>query len=209
MKKFTLLIILMLGLILSFACAPKKTDHFLPAESAVAVAGFSQPIHRWQMINNHVVIGAKRFDPDIFKMLDSDLGALLSGNNYHIVAPSIVQQCVSVTPHGTDPGDAFHYWVSVARCVPADFILVPFVFEWQERVGGDWGVDEPARVTIELNLIDLSELRLSHFKFDERQQSLTENLLGAGRFFQRGGKWISARALAREGLEQGVRELGL
>lgn len=202
------LLILFLALS-SWACAPRKPAYEMPEKSVVAVAGFSQPTHRWQMINNHVVIGKQKADHGIVEMLDSDLAALISGSRHTIVGPVLLEQCVELVPHGTDPGSAFHYWVQVGRCVPADFILVPFLFDWKERKGGDLGVEEPAKVTLELNLIDLNELRLHRFFFDERQLSLSENLLDMGLFFRRGARWVSARELAREGLEQGVRELGL
>lgn len=209
MKKVILLFVSFLAVLLLMSCAPKKPAPEMPEKAVVAVAHFSQPVHRWQMINNNIVIGEKKTDQEIVQNLDSDLAAALEGSRHAIVPPELVKQCQNVTSHGTTPGSAFHYWVQVGKCVPADYILVPFVFEWRDRVGGGWGVDEPSKVTLELNLIDLKELTLKRFLFDERQQSLTENLLGVGRFFQRGAKWISARELSREGLEQGIRELGL
>ncbi len=207
MKKIILLIMFLA--LSSWACAPKKPVYEMPEESVVAVAGFSQPTHRWQMINNHVVLGKERIDRDIIEKLNSDLAALTSKSRHSFVGPAFLEQCAELVPHGTDPGSAFHYWVQVGRCVPADYILVPFLFDWKERKGGELGVEEPAKVTLELNLIDLKELRLNRYLFDERQMSLSENLLDMGLFFRRGAKWVSARELAREGLEQGVRELGL
>lgn len=204
-----LIFILLVAVLCSWACAPRKPAPVMPEKAVIAVAPFSQPAHRWQMINNHVMIGTKRVSDDVLKKLDSDLASRLSSSRHTIVGPKLLEQCMELIPHGTDPGAAFHYWVQVARCVPADFILVPFVFDWREREGGEWGVSEPAMVVFELNLIDLSELRLDRYLFDEKQQALTENLLGLGRFLQRGAKWISARELAREGIDNGVQELGL
>ncbi|WP_051617177.1 hypothetical protein [Desulfonatronovibrio hydrogenovorans] len=207
MKKIIILV-LVTGLI-SWSCAPKRPVDVLPEKAVVAVASFSHPVHRWQMINNHVIVGERKIDQDVLKKLDSDLAALTAGSRHTVINPRLLEQCTELVTHGTSPGSAFHYWVQVGKCVPADYILVPFVFDWRERKGGEWGVDEPAKVTLELNLIDLNELRLNRYLFDERQQSLTENILGMGRFLQRGGKWVSARELAREGLELGVRELDL
>ncbi len=206
--KNIILMMLLLSLC-SWGCAPRKPVVDMPEKAVVAVASFSQPVHRWQMINNHVVIRQERFDQDILAKLDNDLAALTSTSRHTIVGPTILKQCKDLVIHGTDPGSAFHYWVQVGRCVPADYILVPFLFHWQERKGGELGVEEPAKVTLELNLISISELRLNRFIFDEKQVSLSENLLHLGRFFQRGGRWVSARELAREGLEYGIRELGL
>jgi len=206
MKRISLLVLI---LVLSlWSCAPREPAHKMPEKSLVAVAGFSQPMHRWQMINNHVV-GGERVDKDILEMLNSDLAGLTSGSRYSVVGPKLLEQCTELVSHGTDPGAAFHYWVQVGRCVLADYILVPFLFDWKERKGSEWSVEEPAKVTLELNLIDVKLLRLQRFLLDERQQSLSENILDVGIFFQRGAKWVSARQLAREGLEKGVKELGL
>ncbi|RQD58446.1 MAG: hypothetical protein D5R98_08330 [Desulfonatronovibrio sp. MSAO_Bac4] len=209
MKNGILLFASFFVVFLLMSCAPKKPAPEMPEKAVVAVAHFSQPVHRWQMINNHIVVGKREISQEIVQNLDSDLAGALSGSRHVIVPAKLVEQCQTVTSHGTTPGSAFHYWVQVGKCVPADYILVPFVFDWRDRDGGEWGVNEPAKVTLELNLIDVKELSLNRFLFDERQQSLTENLLSAGRFFQRGGKWVSARELSREGLEQGIRELGL
>ncbi|MFP4236376.1 MAG: hypothetical protein ACLFRQ_02515 [Desulfonatronovibrio sp.] len=206
MKKIFLLLVLSLVL---FSCAPKKPVSDPPDEAVVAVAGFTQPAHQWQMINNHIVAGKDRVDEDIIAKLNADLAGFTSQSKYTIVGPRLLEQCEKLVSHGTDPGSAFHYWVQVGRCVPADYILVPFLFDWQERKGGELGVERPAKVTLELNLINVEELIMDRFLFDERQLSLSENILGAGQFFKRGAKWISARELAREGLQQGVRELGL
>lgn len=209
MKKGILLFVSFFAVFLLMSCAPKKTAPEMPEKAVIAVAHFSQPAHRWQMINNYIIVGERKISQDTVKNLDSDLAGVLSDSRHAIVPAEFVEQCQAVTSHGTTPGSAFHYWVQVGKCVPADYILVPFIFDWRDRDGGEWGVNEPAKVTLELNLIDVKELSLNRFLFDERQQSLTENLFGAGRFFQRGGKWVSARELSREGLEQGIRELGL
>jgi hypothetical protein len=47
------------------------------------------------------------------------------------------------------------------------------------------------------------------FLYDEQQRSLSEDLSHAGRFFQRGGKWVSTMELAEDGLRAGLREMGL
>ncbi|GHV55345.1 hypothetical protein FACS1894206_09640 [Deltaproteobacteria bacterium] len=49
----------------------------------------------------------------------------------------------------------------------------------------------------------------SRSHFDETQAALADNLLDAGKFFARGGKWITATELAREGMVKAVKDLGL
>ncbi|WP_291320936.1 hypothetical protein [Desulfonatronospira sp.] len=206
------LIILIAALLLSAGagCAPREPLHEPPEDAVVAVAGFSQPRERWEMITSHVTVQPKDIGRDIKDKLDSDLVALLRQSDHKILYPEMLQDCKKEVSEDAQPQrSAFHYWVQVGQCIQADYILVPFVFDWKERVGGSWGVQEPAGVVLELNLIDLQKLELHRFLFDERQYALLEDLSRAGRFFKRGGRWISARQLANEGLEKGVRELGL
>jgi hypothetical protein len=50
---------------------------------------------------------------------------------------------------------------------------------------------------------------VSRYHFEETQQTLADNLLEFSKFVERKGKWITAEDLAREGLYQGIKELGL
>ncbi|MFW5730110.1 MAG: hypothetical protein ACOCPN_02540 [Desulfonatronovibrionaceae bacterium] len=207
MKYFWIFFIFVL--VLASGCAPRYSEVRVSGEETVAVAEFSQPVHKWQLINNQVILDRNMVDEKVLEGLDSYLQKLLDQGPYKVAGPELVKDCASLEESRKTPGAAFHYWLRVGRCVPADYILVPFLFDWRERIGGEMGVEEPARVTLELNLIKISEIKLDRFILDERQMSLSEDLLGVGRFFKRGGKWISAESLAREGLERGVRELGL
>lgn len=203
--------IVFLGIVLAVltCCAPKEERPWSPPEDAVlAVAGFSQPQHSKEFID-HVGVDRKKIEPDVLKQLDSDLRDLIRQSEQEIIGPEIVAQCEKSFEDIGSYQSALDYWVQVGECVSADFILVPFVFKWEERLGGSWGVQEPAAVTLELNLIDVQKQRHESFLFDKRQYSLLEDLTQAGSFFRRGGKWISARELAQEGLERGVRGLGL
>jgi hypothetical protein len=98
----------------------------------------------------------------------------------------------------------------VGRCLDVDWLLVPQVTAWHEREGSDVSVRRPASVTLWLHLVDVrGESFGARYKFEETQQSLTENFLKAGKFIERGGKWVSAGELAREGVAAGLKELGL
>ena len=50
---------------------------------------------------------------------------------------------------------------------------------------------------------------MTRFHFDETQKALTDNLLDLNKFVQRKGEWVEADVLAKEGIEAGLRELGL
>jgi len=192
------------------SCAPREPAVHPEESAVVAVAGFSQPKHRREMLTRHVTVDQEVIDDEILRMLDSDLAVLAGESRQEIIGPAAVKKCRELQDLDIDQeGGTFHYWVQTGKCVQADYILVPFVFKWKERKGGEWGVEEPAAVTLELNLINVRTFEHYRYFFDERQKSLFEDLSRAGRFFKRGGRWISARSLANEGLEKGIRELGL
>lgn len=75
--------------------------------------------------------------------------------------------------------------------------------QYSERVGGDYGVKQPAAVTFAYKLYETGEGKvLCHGRFDERQQSVMENLLTLPKAKTRGLNWLTAEELAREGLQE-------
>ena len=72
-----------------------------------------------------------------------------------------------------------------------------------------YGVKEPAAVTFDYRLYEVNEGKvLCHGRFDERQQSVMENLLTLGKASSRGFSWITAEQLMREGLKERLDQCG-
>jgi hypothetical protein len=91
----------------------------------------------------------------------------------------------------------------IGRSVEADAVLIGTIYRFRQRVGGSLGIDSPASVAFAMKLIRVADGRVIWRKpFDETQQSLDQNLLKVGKFFTRGGKWITAEELASEGLKE-------
>ena len=85
----------------------------------------------------------------------------------------------------------------------ADVVLGAYIYVFQERRGSDYGVENPARVTFELVLIEVNTGRLLwHRKYAEQQKSLSDNLMTIGRFFKRKGRWVSALEMAELAIEE-------
>ena len=80
------------------------------------------------------------------------------------------------------------------------------VYRFEERKGGNFAVDRPAGVGFHMHLMEDGALKRV-FVFDEDQQALTDNLLGIGKFFRRGAKWVTVEDLSREGINQGLGDL--
>jgi hypothetical protein len=77
------------------------------------------------------------------------------------------------------------------------------VYRYEERVGGNLGVDKPAGVGFHMHLMENNVLKRV-FTFDEDQQALSENLLNIGKFFRRGAKWLTVEELSRDAINQGL-----
>lgn len=92
----------------------------------------------------------------------------------------------------------------------ADYVLVGNVWRFRERIGSSLGVAKPASVAFSLYLVDIQKGEaVWQDRFNETQQSLSENLLKAPEWFKRGGTWLKARELARYGSEGLIKDLPL
>lgn len=144
--------------------------------------------------------------------LDAVLEQTLAGAKQNFVPAKMAAGCVKSAPRGNESGRlaTMRYWQNVGNCAGADYVVVPMLIDWRERDGSEMGATRPASVNMSLYLVDArSGGIVKHFHFDETQQALTSNLLDAGKFVSRHGRWLTAMELAQEGLRQGVAELGL
>lgn len=216
MRTRYLLFIGLSGLILLLAaCASKPAGAPFPDQSTLAVAGFHQPHQGWQMLSSTGADKSVTLAPDVLEELDDMLADLLRAKEDRpFLGTEATRQCqeLGLSRMGAEQAgiSGLRYWMDVGRCVQTDYLLIPQVLEWKEREGGEWGVTEPGMVVLELTLLDVeNQFVAGRFQYDERQRSLSEDLLQADRFFRRGGKWLPAKELVRDGLREGLREMGL
>lgn len=78
-----------------------------------------------------------------------------------------------------------------------------FIYRFEERIGGNYGVERPAKVSLHLHLYEEGALKKTYC-FEEEQRALSENVLKLGKFLKRGGKWVRADVLSEEGIEKGL-----
>lgn len=210
-----LLAMLLLAVLILGGCAKKQTATApLPKpQGSLAVAGFTNPKFTWELLAGYLPDEGEGVEPKVLARLDQQLVDTLRAHNVaDFVPPSVTRQCqeIVVFEQGKTRASALRYWLSVGQCVPADLLLVPQLLDWEDRTEDKLGYKTPASVVMDLFLIDVkNEQVLARYHFDETQQALSNNLLDAGKFFSRKGKWISGFELAGEGLEQGLTELGL
>jgi hypothetical protein len=93
--------------------------------------------------------------------------------------------------------------IEIGRAFDADSIMVGSLYRFEDRIGGDYGVESPASVSFDLDVIQVSSGRnIWSRRFNETQTSLFENLYKLRSFIRNKGKWITADDLAKYGLEE-------
>ena len=81
-----------------------------------------------------------------------------------------------------------------------------FIYRYEERQGGNFAVETPARVGFHMHLISKGTVRRT-FVYEEDQQALMDNLLSVGKFIERGGKWVTVERLSSDGIKKGLDSL--
>lgn len=143
------------------------------------------------------VEAASQLTEDWFRMLLKDR----SGFNY--VSPLEAGRMLE-NVRRTDLRDLrFRTLRRVGRALGADAVVIGFVYRWRDRVGSSVGVEQPAAVAFDALLIKTSTgAILWAGRYEQTQQSLTENLLNIGLYATRGVRWLTARELAEFGLSR-------
>ena len=144
-----------------------------------------------------VGIVVEKFEPKGHERIDACgyCGKLINKGNIHKEAESIVkgklQQALTERGVGFKDGKEKQPYISV------------LIYRFQERRGGNFAVDKPAGVGFHMHLIQGTVIGRT-FVFDEDQKPLSQDILGIGKFFKRGAKWITVDELAEEGINKGV-----
>jgi hypothetical protein len=93
--------------------------------------------------------------------------------------------------------------IRLGKTLDVDFILVGFLFRFEQRVGSAIGVDKPASVGFDVHLVRLRDGKMVWTgKFDETQRPLSENLLKMGSFVRRKAQWLTAEELSSVGMDE-------
>jgi hypothetical protein len=89
----------------------------------------------------------------------------------------------------------------------ADGIILGYVYRFRERKGFSLSVEKPASVAFEIHLIRVGDGAIVwRGIFDKTQTSLMENLLQIASFYKEGGKWVTAKELAAEGMDEVLKD---
>ena len=206
----TLLLIASLALVLVSCSTPKQPP--MPLGSLrIGLAYYTQPESTSDLLAGYMTEEVHPVDPKITAELDSLLVDVLAKESKNSFVPAgVAMDCARKTQVANTKQAALRKWAAVGRCVGVDLLVVPQIIEWRERVGSGVGVVTPAKVVMDTYVVDVrNESLISRSRYDETQSALSSNILDAGKFVKRGGKWVSTQELAREGMVKAVKELGL
>jgi hypothetical protein len=194
------------------ACAKPTQWPAVQPTATLAVAHVVHPQHDWELMAGVLPEEQSVISPESLVAVDGQLLAGLAGTpGRTVLDQAMVRQCEEIVTASKERQRfvAVEYWKEVGKCMKADFLLVPFITQWQEREGGEWGVTRPASLTMDLYLIETASGQLRRYHFEEEQKGLAENLLQGRRFVKRKGRWVTPLEIAAEAIEEGTKALGL
>jgi hypothetical protein len=93
--------------------------------------------------------------------------------------------------------------IQAGKELNADFIIVGFLFRFEQRIGSAIGVEKPASVAFDIHFYRLRDGKMVwDGRFDETQQPLSENLFKIGSFLRRKASWLTAEELTSVGMDE-------
>lgn len=198
------------GLLVAFilllaACSAQTPPLISDSNARIGVAPFTQPASTSDLLAGYVSDTAPRLDAKIFAQLDNDFADLLAEMTKRDYAGlDASRACMQKRPK-RPAAPAFEYWLSIGKCMNVDILIVPQIHLWQDRQDGS-----PAAVAVDIFLLDVkNRTLLSRSRYDEKQRALLDNLLDVSKFIERGGRWVSAATLAKEGMFKAIKDFGL
>lgn len=147
--------------------------------------------------SGNIVKGAEQIVQEIFmdklrEVKDADIipSERVAGVYQRISADSLKQTVLQI-------------FQRVGRELHADVLVIGYVYRYRERVGYDYSAEHPASVGFEIHMISVKNgSTLWRGIFDKTQKSLMEDVFQASSFFKGGAKWLTARQLAKLGIDE-------
>ena len=100
---------------------------------------------------------------------------------------------------GEETGNRLDIIRTVTAKLDSTQALIFSLSRFQERIGDQYSVEDPAALAFEFKLIDTKDGRVTcSGRYDETQKSLTENILNFPQAMKRGFKWLTVEQLAKE-----------
>ncbi|MBI2964168.1 MAG: hypothetical protein HYY35_10475 [Deltaproteobacteria bacterium] len=133
----------------------------------------------------------------------SDAAALHS--QWSVVAAAQVRDALRAIPAAEDPEEKAG---ALAAAVQADAGLTAKIAHYRERVGSDYGISEPASVSVQVLATPAGRKQAAwRAEYTFTQEPLAYNLWNLWGVLRGGPRWLTADELARIGIEEAVDRL--
>lgn len=191
----------------------KSPETKMSPAMSLAVAPFTVPKEPFDLLSGYLPERVNAPAPEALAEMDYMLSQSLNATpDRNLTGASKVKASMDSTkrPSVASRLGTLQYWQSVGKSLNVAYILIPMASHWSEREGSAGGSTKPAWVIMDMYLLNVKTGGLAnHFHYDYQQQALADNILDAGKFFKRHGQWVTAAVLAKEAINQGLKELGL
>jgi len=124
-------------------------------------------------------------------------------NLFQVIPPEKVEESLPNVARATLEEKPVQASLEIGKDLNAQFVMVGFVFRFDERVGSAMGVEKPASVGFDLHLMRVRDGKVVWTgKFDETQRPLSEDMRKISSFLRRGAVWLTAAELASDGMSE-------
>jgi len=206
----TLVVVGTVGMLL-MGCAGsavRESESFVPGHRSpgiVVVVPFftsrtdfaGQKLVRYPGFEGYITVG--EIAPEGPEIVTGLFRQRLIGNGYSVVSQELVERTLPSARSQEGKPEVLAQRLSLQ--LKGDAVLMGWVFRYRERIGNAWGAQRPASVSFVALLYNGRDGNLLwRGKFDETQKPLSEDALDFVSFLRRGGRWLTARQLASDGM---------
>jgi len=189
------LLLLLLGLALISCPAKKPATEIAPVNGKILIAELIIVRNDLCPLCSRQLQPCPVDDPGP-RLFNDALGEILIQKGFEIFRTKIPNP-------QADPQDALKDYLALAEKMKARYLIIPVLYCFAERKGSALSASRPAQVGFHLHIYKVKDGKeLWGGDFHESQQPLSENILELGNFIRRGGKWLTAEELAREGISR-------
>ncbi len=122
---------------------------------------------------------------------------------FEILPPEEVEKALSPSLKEGLEKDLRSTVMRLGKAQKAEFLLMGYLFRFEERIGSSLGVERPASVGFDLHLFRVRDgAEVWKGRFDETQKPLSDDLLRIGSFLKRRASWVTAEVLAGDGMDE-------
>ena len=151
-----------------------------------------------------VLITAEKIPQDAEKIVeDVFIERLKGGKELTIIPPDRTGGIYERVTSGLFKTEIREVLKNVGQELEADGIVMGYVYRYRERKGYSYSAEKPASVAFAIHLIRVNDGAIIwRGSFDKTQTSLMEDILQIFSFYKKGGRWVTAKELTEEGMEE-------